>query len=179
MKKLITTLVITALFTIGAMAQWSTSGDIVYLTSSNDSVGMGTSSPEHKLDVLGSIAANYVYIEHSGESGGGVIFGREITDYFYIFKYDNDIYFTAKSQTPLLTLDGDDQQVLIDGVTILDNRLTVTGATVFETYVTIEECIKLTPTVSPPNNPVKGWIYMDTDGHMYCYNGIAWKQLDN
>ena len=28
-------------------------------------------------------------------------------------------------------------------------------------------------------SPIKGTIYMDTDGHFYGYDGSAWKQLDN
>lgn len=30
-----------------------------------------------------------------------------------------------------------------------------------------------------PVNPIKGTLYMDTDGHFYGYDGSTWKQLDN
>lgn len=38
--------------------------------------------------------------------------------------------------------------------------------------------LRLSPT-SPPAAPTTGMIYMDTDHHLYLYNGSAWVQLDN
>lgn len=42
-----------------------------------------------------------------------------------------------------------------------------------------EAYLKLTPVASPPGSPTEGTIYMDTDHHLYLYNGSAWVQLDN
>lgn len=38
---------------------------------------------------------------------------------------------------------------------------------------------KLTPVATPPADPEEGWIYADTDHHIYMYNGTAWVQVDN
>ena len=42
-----------------------------------------------------------------------------------------------------------------------------------------EAYLKLTPVASPPGSPTEGTIYMDTDHHLYVYNGSTWVQLDN
>lgn len=47
----------------------------------------------------------------------------------------------------------------------------------FTTNVTY--LLRLSPTASPPVSPTEGTIYMDTDHHLYLYNGSAWVQLDN
>ena len=39
--------------------------------------------------------------------------------------------------------------------------------------------LKMTPLADPPTSPSLGWIYVDTDTHIYMYNGTTWKQLDN
>lgn len=41
------------------------------------------------------------------------------------------------------------------------------------------EVLTLRPILNPPDTPVEGMIYVDTDHHIYYYNGTAWKQLDN
>ena len=43
---------------------------------------------------------------------------------------------------------------------------------------TIQTIVKLLPTADPPSSPSLGWIYADTDTHLYFYNGSAWVQLD-
>jgi hypothetical protein len=45
--------------------------------------------------------------------------------------------------------------------------------------VTINDVLKLTPRTTAPASPTAGEIYVGTDGHIYCYLGGAWKQLDN
>jgi len=44
---------------------------------------------------------------------------------------------------------------------------------------TIQTIAKLLPTADPPGSPSLGWIYADTDTHLYFYNGSSWVQLDN
>jgi len=44
---------------------------------------------------------------------------------------------------------------------------------------TITYCLKLTPIAAPTWTPAEGQIYMDTDHHLYVYNGTTWVQLDN
>lgn len=43
--------------------------------------------------------------------------------------------------------------------------------------VTIKDALHLNPTASPPGGATQGDLYFDTDGHLYIYNGSAWKQL--
>jgi hypothetical protein len=47
------------------------------------------------------------------------------------------------------------------------------------TTVNITDVIRLTPTANPPAGATEGMIYMDTDHHLYVYDGSNWKQLDN
>ena len=45
--------------------------------------------------------------------------------------------------------------------------------------LTVDSFLKLTPQADPPASASTGMIYVDTDGHVYCYLGGVWKQLDN
>jgi len=45
--------------------------------------------------------------------------------------------------------------------------------------ITMGEILKLTPRSSAPSSPSLGWVYVNTDTHIYMYNGTTWKQLDN
>jgi len=56
--------------------------------------------------------------------------------------------------------------------------LAVSGAATFSA-VTLGAVAKLTPTADPPASPAEGWIYADTDHHLYYHNGTSWLQLDN
>lgn len=48
-----------------------------------------------------------------------------------------------------------------------------------ESISTTNSFMKFTPSADPPNGAVEGWIYMDTDHHLYIHNGTTWIQLDN
>jgi hypothetical protein len=45
--------------------------------------------------------------------------------------------------------------------------------------VTINSILNLTPLATAPLAPIMGQIYMDTDTHLYLWNGTSWKVLDN
>ena len=45
--------------------------------------------------------------------------------------------------------------------------------------VTIGDVLKITPQASAPSDPALGWVYVDTDNHIYFYNGSGWVQMDN
>lgn len=57
-------------------------------------------------------------------------------------------------------------------------RIDASGNSTFAS-TTLGTVAKLTPQADPPANPALGWIYCDTDTHLYLYNGTTWKQLDN
>jgi len=44
--------------------------------------------------------------------------------------------------------------------------------------VTITDVLNLTPKATEPTAPVEGQLYVNTNGHIYCYLGSVWKQLD-
>lgn len=48
----------------------------------------------------------------------------------------------------------------------------VSDTGLFNNYIT------LTPQGIAPV-AIKGRVYMNSDGHIYCYDGASWKQLDN
>ena len=54
-----------------------------------------------------------------------------------------------------------------------DGTLNVVG------NISMGSVLKMTPLADPPTSPSLGWIYVDTDTHIYMYNGTTWKQLDN
>jgi len=59
-----------------------------------------------------------------------------------------------------------------EGNLVVSGTISVPSAT-FSTF------LKLTPTASPPATVEEGVVYMDTDHHLYVYNGSSWVQLDN
>jgi hypothetical protein len=63
--------------------------------------------------------------------------------------------------------------------TILDNNGTDVWMGENGQAATIQTIAKLLPTADPPGSPSLGWIYADTDTHLYFYNGSSWVQLDN
>ncbi len=76
------------------------------------------------------------------------------------------------------------QLIAAANITLTDSRIVINSAGITPTYsdVLLNDLGafgKLLPTVNPPSNPVEGWIYADTDHHLYYYNGTTWKQLDN
>lgn len=40
------------------------------------------------------------------------------------------------------------------------------------------DVMQFTPQAQPPANPQVGWVYVNTDNHIYYYNGASWVQLD-
>jgi len=67
--------------------------------------------------------------------------------------------------------------------TTASNQVVVGNNDVTETIlrgsVTMGSVLKLTPQADSPSTPSLGWIYVDTDTHIYFYNGTGWIQLDN
>ena len=48
-----------------------------------------------------------------------------------------------------------------------------------EPTMIILNAVRINPKEYAPTYPVAGDMYMGSDGHLYVYNGSAWKQLDN
>jgi len=57
--------------------------------------------------------------------------------------------------------------------------LDVSGDVKVSTSVSIGTILHLTPLGSNPSSPSQGDVYVNTNGHIYCYLNGAWKQLDN
>jgi hypothetical protein len=77
---------------------------------------------------------------------------------------------------------GDDGLTITTGGTtdiILDSDVQVTGTLSVALGATFETLIQLEPSDDPPTGAGLGYIYCDTDGHLYFYNGATWKQIDN
>lgn len=106
---------------------WSESGNYVYTTTLNDSVGIGTSTPNEKLDVVGNI-----YASGTIASGSSIIINgttNEITSISGAISFDNDNLTTAGKVTfgPGNTNSGADAFVAGSGNTASGANSTVSG----------------------------------------------------
>lgn len=84
-----------------------------------------------------------------------------------------------------------EDETLSIGVTAYDSTLSIDHIKLRYYYTTPIEIIEklnyrtnltsilLDTLYYAPINPIKGTLYMDTDGHFYGFDGSTWKQLDN
>jgi hypothetical protein len=157
---------------------WIDAGTVVRLTTSTDSVGIGTTTPQAKLHVAGRTIKhnNYVITADERDQDGDGLAGSYFIDPIGIegnaivafgFNPDNSAY---------LNYDDGFRKVIFGGTNI---RVGI-GTERPQRILHISDVMRLEPRGSAPANPSEGDIYVrSTDHHIYCYLNGFWKQLDN
>jgi len=94
-----------------ANAQWTSTGNDVYKTNTGGNVGMGTSSPTQKLDVVGNIlldsSGNWYGINKISGQARAVMFNGAVlsdSDYLYFGSLNNGFKFVDANNSPLVTI---------------------------------------------------------------------------
>jgi len=67
----------------------------------------------------------------------------------------------------------------VEGGYLLNGNMGTTKSLTINGTTTINSVLNLTPLATAPATPAVGAIYVNTNGHIYCFIGGTWKQLDN
>jgi hypothetical protein len=156
-----------------AAGQWTISGSNAYRSTGFVSVGSSSSN-----NFCYEAFSNASYSDYAPTAGGISCTNSSSTGHRFYMGYDSSIdagfiqsVLAGAAYKPTVINPAGGNIGL--GVTVPATLLDVGGTATFRTI------IHLTP-ISRPGSATQGDTYSDSgDGHMYYYNGSAWKQLDN